>query len=348
MDAALAGDAERARRLLDGGADPNVLSSAPHNYRPLHRAIEHKKTMPKHDGHEQVVRLLLERGADPKLRATRGQMNALQLAAFGEPRFVPLLRSHFEPLDIFCAAALGDEARVAHLLRGDRSLASASDDAGWQALHYCAASVLFRERPELKMSLARIARMLIDAGADPMASWMYEGNWPLRPLYFACGASNNDAVARVLIEAGADPCDGESIYHAADEGHDACLALIERHVKPSKLAKEATMCLANQLHWGRSRGMRWLLEHGADPNAIGSMHGDSALHAAARGGASEKVIATLLAYGADPRVKNREGRNALEVARAARKTRVVRQLRQAMKPARRTAKPQAARRRGRR
>jgi ankyrin repeat protein len=349
MDAALAGDVERARRLLDGGADPNVLSTTPHRYRPPHRAIEHKKTMPKHVGHERVVALLLERGADPKLRATRGLMTALQLAAFGEPRFVPLLRPYFEPLDIFNAAALADEERVAGLLKEDRSLASTGDEAGWQPLHYCAASVMFRQRPELKSALARIARMLIDAGADPMASWMYDGAWPLRPLYFACGASNNDEVARVLLEAGADPCDGESVYHASDEGHAECLALLERSIKPKKLAKEATMCLANQLHWGSTRGMRWLLAHGADPNGLGTMYGDSALHAAARSGASERVVGMLLAHGGDPRVKNREGKDAIQLARAARKARVVKQLEAALKPApRRNAKAQATRRRARR
>src|SRR5687768_14975160 len=70
MDAAYVGDVARARKLLDAGADPNVISTTPHRYRPLHRAIEHKKTQPRGPQHEKVVRLLLERGADPRLRAT--------------------------------------------------------------------------------------------------------------------------------------------------------------------------------------------------------------------------------------------------------------------------------------
>ena len=338
MDAALAGDEARVRRLLDAGADPNVQSTTAHRYRPLHRAIEHKKTMPKHAGHERVVKLLLERGADPKLRATHANATALQLAVFGEPRFVPILRPYFEPLDIFAAAATGDEARVEALLKQDRALASARDDAGWQPLHFCAASIMFRAQPELKQSLARIAKRLLDAGADPMAAFMFNGEWPLRPLYFACGASNNDAVARVLLDAGADPCDGESVYHAADEGHAECLALLERHIAPKKLAKEATMSLANQLHWGHTRGMPWLLAHGADPNVLSELYGDSAMHAAARNGASEKILATLLEHGGDPRVKNRDGKNAIELARAAKKARVVKQLEAVLRPSKKRAR----------
>src|SRR5687768_1911 len=33
MDAAYAGDVARARKLLDAGADPNILSTTPHRYR---------------------------------------------------------------------------------------------------------------------------------------------------------------------------------------------------------------------------------------------------------------------------------------------------------------------------
>ena len=99
------------------------------------------------------------------------------------------------------------------------------------------------------------------------------------------------------------------------------------------------MSLANQLHWGSTRGMPWLLAHGADPNVPSELYGDSALHAAARSGASEKIIASLLEHGGDPRVKNREGKTAIALARTAKKTRVVKQLEAALKPAKRRASP---------
>ena len=53
MDACLAGQPEAVVVLLENGADPNVKSKSAHQYRPLHRTVEYKKTMPKHDGHQR-------------------------------------------------------------------------------------------------------------------------------------------------------------------------------------------------------------------------------------------------------------------------------------------------------
>jgi len=119
------------------------------------------------------VELLLGRGADPHLRGTYGMLTALQLAALEEPRFIPLLRPRFEPLDIFHAAALGEEGRVVELLNENPSLASARDENQWTALHYCAGSVLHRKSWEMAETLAKIARHLLAAGADLMAAWNF-------------------------------------------------------------------------------------------------------------------------------------------------------------------------------
>lgn len=54
--------------------------------------------------------------------------------------------------------------------------------------------------------------------------------------------------------------------------------------------------------------------------------GLSALHSAARNGASEKVIQLLLDHGADPKHKTRDGDDAITLARQAGKQRAVGQL----------------------
>ena len=46
MDASYGGSADVVSLLLKNGADPNILSKTAHRHRPLHRAIEHKKTSP--------------------------------------------------------------------------------------------------------------------------------------------------------------------------------------------------------------------------------------------------------------------------------------------------------------
>src|SRR5690606_22580366 len=147
-------------------------------------------------------------------------------------------------------------------------------------LHYCAASAVALADPKAAKAQRDIAAMLIDVGADVNATYSYSGEWPIPVLFYACGYHDNPELTELLIARGADPCDGESVYHASDEGHDRCLAVIERRVDPQKLAAECTRCLAVQLHWKRSRGMAWLLAHGADPNALHPRYGENALHAA--------------------------------------------------------------------
>lgn len=315
MDAGYVGDAARVRALLKAGADPNALSTTPHRYRPLHRAIERKKTMPRDERHDAVVRALLDAGADPQLRATHGQHTALQLAAIDSPRFVPLLVGYFRPLDLFHAAVLCDERRVATILKKDPALAITPDENGWSPLHFCAASALPLANEKLAESQRRIATMLIDAGADVNATYLYGREWPIPVLFYACGYHDNPALTELLIRRGADPCDQESVYHASDEGHADCLAVIERLTDRKKLATECTRCLPVQLLWKRTRGIPWLLVHGADPNAIHPRHGRNALHAALAAGCAPATIEALLRAGADPSIKTADGKSPAQLAR---------------------------------
>jgi hypothetical protein len=106
------------------------------------------------------------------------------------------------------------------------------------------------------------------------------------------------------------------VYHASDEGHAACLGVIERLVDAKRLAAECTRCLPVQLHWAHSRGVPWLLAHGGDPNVVHPRYGQNALHAAVARGAGEAVVKLLLAHGADPHVKDKAGRTAVQIAKA--------------------------------
>lgn len=326
MDAAFAGDSRKVSHLLKAGTDPNVLSPTNHRHRPLHRAIERKKTVPRNARHEEVVRTLLDAGADPKLRGTHGQHTALQLSAIDSPRFVPLLLDRFRPLDFWHACVMLDEKSVAALLKKDAALASMPDENGWLPLHYVAASALFSAKPQALKEQIRLVGLLLDAGANINGMYDYQSTWPIPVLYFACGYHNNPELTEFLLQRGAVPYDNESVYHASDEGHAECLAVIEKHADPRKLKDECTKCLRTQLHWGRTRGMAWLLAHGADPNSLYPDTGRSALHSAAQRGASEKVIATLLKHGADPFATSRDGQTAIDIAKAMKKSRVLKQL----------------------
>ena len=92
MDACYVGQADAVALLLEHGADPNVKSKSAHHYRPLHRTVEYKKTAPKHDGHHQAVKLLLDAGADPLMQGSYTFISAIAVCATGDtPEFLPAL-----------------------------------------------------------------------------------------------------------------------------------------------------------------------------------------------------------------------------------------------------------------
>jgi ankyrin repeat protein len=73
--------------------------------------------------------------------------------------------------------------------------------------------------------------------------------------------------------------------------------------------------LHRKLDWTDLGGVRWLLEHGADPNAL-SAWGDRALHHSLARDNALPLVEALLDFGADPTLSApaREGRSAVAVA----------------------------------
>jgi hypothetical protein len=111
----------------------------------------------------------------------------------------------------------------------------------------------------------------------------------------------------VLFQAGATPFDNETVYHAVDEGHAECVALIEKYADPKLLAVEAGKCLSSMLHWGHTRGVKWMLDYGADPNHMNERFGETPLHGAVRHKCKDAIVQMLLDRGANPDVKSRDG-----------------------------------------
>ena len=117
MNSCFGGHRDVAAFLIAEGADVNVQSPNAHRYRPLHRVVEHKKTMPKTPDHTATVRLLLEHGADPMLRGSWNLHSAVAVAAFGCTEFLPLLLEHAPGApDPYTAAVLARHADLAAIL----------------------------------------------------------------------------------------------------------------------------------------------------------------------------------------------------------------------------------------
>jgi ankyrin repeat protein len=112
----------------------------------------------------------------------------------GERERAQDLAAEADTLDVFEAAALGNEARLDEVLREDPELARAVSPDGFAALHYAA----FFGSPQA-------VRALVAAGADLEARSTNQEFAPeATPLHSAAAAGRVDN-AEALLEAGADP-----------------------------------------------------------------------------------------------------------------------------------------------
>ena len=318
LDACFSGETKAVALLLKHGADPNTLSKSAHHYRPLHRTIEYKKTLPKHQGHHEVVDLLLEAGADPMQQGSYWHISAIALCACGDSlEFLPiLLKALPSKPDIFHASVLGEAKQVAKLLEQDPTLADAKDtgtkmwgfEGGWTPLMYCARSRVGLHSEKKYNALLQIAKLLIDQGAA------VEGCVDLAIM------SDNLAVADVLLGAGATLGNDDTINHAACDGQSAALELLVRYNTPLDGTR------GTEHHGGYTplgcavssrslTGTKWFLEQGQDPNSIKSKDKENCLHVAAHYRASTKMLQLLLDHGAKLNQKDKQGHTPLARAK---------------------------------
>jgi ankyrin repeat protein len=206
------GDAEAVRAAVQDS--PRLLTATVERdgqggWTPLHLAVA--------DGRADVVRLLVEAGADLRARTEHGR-DPLHTALESAPDLVPLLRELGAPVDAASAAYLDDVEQLRTELDGGapltdpvtgvdlltlaaaggaassaRTLLDRGADADRGALHAAAAST----RPEL-------VRLLLAAGADVDRREPDTGRSPLHAA--VAGAPGRDApeVVGVLLDAGAD------------------------------------------------------------------------------------------------------------------------------------------------
>ena len=219
--------------------------------------------------------------------------------------------------DVYAAALLGDRAEVRRLLEDDGRRATAPGGPyGWDALTYLCFSRYLRLRPS--EGFVETAEALLDAGADPNGGFFDEEHRPAptfeSALYGAAGVAHHAGVTRLLLARGADPNLGGEVAYHAPEGFDddAMRAVVESgRLHPGAL----TTMLHRKLDWTDLRGLRWLLDHGADPNAV-SAWGDRALHHSLARDNALALIEALLDAGADPSLEapRFDGRSAVAVA----------------------------------
>ncbi len=313
--------------LVKAGGDLNAVYR---NYRAIHALIQedpHKAGTPTP---ERVACLewMLAHGADPELPGAWPAARALVIAAFqGEWAYVDALRDAGARINVFTAAALGDEKNVKAFLTKEPALAKAADEGGaMTALHCCAGSQIGRTREKTAAGLLGCARRLLDAGADPNAratSWGHK----VSVAYFAIRAKQ-PGVLRLLLDHGADAA--EAFPTAVWDGQwDIADMLISEHAVQIDATRGGDRPLLNNLvRWGQFQLARGLIERGASPN-VADANGWTAMHqAASRGNAA--MWQALVDAGGDETRRDRKGYTPRQVGKVRTLVRAVRKAARAV------------------
>ena len=222
--------------------------------------------------------------------------------------------------DLFLACAIGDEAAIGSAIAADPACVNAISNPwtcpgckralGMPPLVAVTHSSLL-QLPEYADRLRRSARLLLDSGADPNQSWIYAGpgEFRLSALYGAAGKNHDPQLTRMLLDAGANPNDSESLYHSQETLDSTCSRLLlEAGAKV-----EGSNALHRQLDIDNLEAFRLLLAYTKDPNDATSGIGRPLLWAIRRR-RSRAHVEALLAAGADPYVKTKDGVSAFRFA----------------------------------
>jgi ankyrin repeat protein len=220
--------------------------------------------------------------------------------------------------NLHTALVLGDADALSARLERDPSLATKSGGPrGWEPIHYVCYTSMAHDSPLRATGLAAIARRLMSLGADPNTRFPWQHHNVRRPvLWGASRVAQSLPLVAALLDAGADPNDGVTLPLAASAGDIPVLEALRAHGAnvDQAWATDGAASLYAILNWSRTpEGVMWLLEHGADPNAVFAENGETPLHVVARAW-DVPLAEAMAAKGADIERKRADGRTPYAVA----------------------------------
>lgn len=212
--------------------------------------------------------------------------------------------------NIHAAAILGDDAGVRRFLALNAGNATAKGGPhGWDALTHLCFSRYLRLDKTRSDGFLRAAKALLDAGASANTGWFERDHQPEpiweSAIYGAAGIAHHAGLTRLLLERGADPNDGETPYHAPETSDNAAVKVL---VESGKLSDDSlAWMLLRKTDWHDYDGLKWLLEHGADPNR--ERLSRTTVHHAILRDNSIDAFEVLLDHGGDPTLTMMPARN---------------------------------------
>lgn len=219
------------------------------------------------------------------------------------------------------AVILGEAVRVREAIARDPAIATRPDPrTGWTPLHAVCASRWHRLDPARAGGLVAVARLLLDAGADPAGSihGPRSGGWT--PLRCAVAGAAHPAIVRLLLHRGAVP-DDHDLYLACFGGddHESLRLLLDHSPDVSH-----STALSAPVSVSDTQAIRMLLAAGADPNQplpadlFGESHSAEqfwpAVYAAIRSECPAELVELLLSHGGDPSTPGPDGRSPYRLA----------------------------------
>ena len=212
------------------------------------------------------------------------------------------VRTDLPATNVHVAAAVGDVAATESLLASDPGRAGISGGPHrWEPLLYLAYSMI-DDRVDGR-SHVEVARLLLAAGADPNAGYLWEGlpsPYTVLTGTLTSSHSNPMGLARLLLEAGAEANDAQLLYELGGTGDD-----------PGPLE------LLYEFGLGRGTGGVWHRRLGWTLDSPAQMVESELLAAAARGFAQKLAVILRHPVNIDARQTEHlywEGRTAYDLA----------------------------------
>jgi ankyrin repeat protein len=309
--AARRGNEAAVKALIAAEVDINAVNE--NGSSPLQIAAHGREAGESHlSGHEVVVRILIEEGAEVTAKDLYSY-TALHLAADnGNMTVVKLLLENRADVDakeednwtaLHLAAQNGHEAVVELLLERGADV-TARSTIGSTVLHLAAQN-----------GYEVVVNLLLKHGADIEAR---ENTNSSAALHLAA-KNGAEAVIKLLLENGAnieakDKDGSTALFLAAVDGHEAVVRLLLKNGADIEAKDDInwTTVLTASAQYGHEAVVKLLLEEGADIEAK-EKEDWTALHAAAQHG-HKAVVKLLLEKGANALLTSSAGRTALHLA----------------------------------